>query len=225
MTKSRILAIGDIHGYYNKLQKLLSLIELVKEDELIFLGDYVDKGKDSALVIERLIELSNSNKCTFLLGNHDVGAKNFLLHGDDSYVGLETVESYIINEYDQNEEHKQFFKNLKSYYIDEQDRVFVHGGFTSYRGIGYEPFESNYYWDRTLIESAFAAKNLTPEHINFPNRLRKHKEIYIGHTPTIYYGVEQPMILNNLINIDTGAGLNEYLTVIDINTKQFWQAK
>jgi serine/threonine protein phosphatase 1 len=49
-------------------------------------------------------------------------------------------------------------------------------------------------------------------------------EIYIGHTPTIFYGETEPMNAENMWNIDTGAAFTGKLSIMDINTKQFWQS-
>ena len=59
---SRYIAITDIHGEYEKLENLLSKIDTKKEDIFVFMGDYIDRGKDSRKVIDRVIEQSNYNK-------------------------------------------------------------------------------------------------------------------------------------------------------------------
>ena len=57
----RILAIGDIHGGLKALEQLLERAKITPEDQLIFLGDYVDGWSDSAKVISYLIELAKQN--------------------------------------------------------------------------------------------------------------------------------------------------------------------
>jgi serine/threonine protein phosphatase 1 len=68
-----IYVIGDIHGKYSSLKMILSRITpLRKQDELIFLGDYIDRGVDSDKVIQKLIDLKNKyENVTFLSGNHE----------------------------------------------------------------------------------------------------------------------------------------------------------
>jgi serine/threonine protein phosphatase 1 len=58
----------------------------------------------------------------------------------------------------------------------------------------------------------------------YPKRLKLYSEIYIGHTPTLYYDMEVPMNAVNVWNIDTGAAFNGKLTVMDIETKAYWQS-
>lgn len=58
-------AVGDIHGCFLALKSLLEKLPLSEEDELIFMGDYVDRGPNSREVIEFLIELSKHHRCIF----------------------------------------------------------------------------------------------------------------------------------------------------------------
>ena len=67
----RLLVIGDIHGYSEALKKLLAQVSPGPDDQLVFLGDYVDKGPDVAGVLDALIELKQKVACVFLRGNHD----------------------------------------------------------------------------------------------------------------------------------------------------------
>ncbi|MCW3092210.1 MAG: serine/threonine protein phosphatase 1 [Ferruginibacter sp.] len=84
---------------------------------------------------------------------------------------------------------------------------------------------SNFTWDRTLWEMALTMdKRIKKDSLLFPKRLQIFNEIYIGHTPTLYYNVDIPMQGCNVWNIDTGAGFTGKLTVMDINNKQYWQS-
>src|SRR5688572_8963383 len=69
-----IYAIGDIHGERWKLERLLGRIlpELKPDDLLIFVGDYIDRGPDSAGVIDALLQVQAQRPETvFLRGNHE----------------------------------------------------------------------------------------------------------------------------------------------------------
>ena len=50
------------------------------------------------------------------------------------------------------------------------------------------------------------------------------REIYIGHTPTTKCGTDKPLTALNILNLDTGAGHNGRLTIMDIDTKKYWQS-
>jgi len=229
----RTLVIGDIHGGYKALLQILERAKVIPSDTLIFLGDYVDGWSESAETIQKLIDLSVSNECVFIRGNHDLwcglwldkGATNpvWLAHG-----GKETMNSYVQSGLLANNSHKQFFNNLQNYYIDSQNRLFIHAGFTSMHGVGKEEYESNYYWDRTLWEAALLADKVEEktleDMLTSPKRFNHYKEIYIGHTPTTDYKINVPIKAYNLWNVDTGAAFKGKLTILNIDTKEFWQS-
>lgn len=100
-----IIAIGDIHGRADLLDRLLS--KIAKEfgttpHQLVFLGDYVDRGPDSRAVLDRLVDLRATRPGTVLLkGNHEQAMLDFLAAGPDadawiSWGGEETLLSYSI---------------------------------------------------------------------------------------------------------------------------------
>jgi serine/threonine protein phosphatase 1 len=63
----RIIAIGDIHGCHQEFAELLQLLQLQPEDELILLGDLVNRGPDSS----KVIQLAREHRAFALLGNHE----------------------------------------------------------------------------------------------------------------------------------------------------------
>ena len=82
-----LYAVGDIHGELEKLDELLARLPLRSEDRLLFLGDYIDRGPDSRGVVARLIDLSKTYPCVFLLGNHESMFLDFLGWSDEAYFG------------------------------------------------------------------------------------------------------------------------------------------
>ena len=89
-----LYAIGDIHGELEKLEELLALLPLAEGDELVFLGDYVDRGPDARGVVERLVEFAEHWPCHFLLGNHESMFLDFLGWTDDAYFG---GDAFLLN--------------------------------------------------------------------------------------------------------------------------------
>lgn len=117
----------------------------------------------------------------------------WLAHG-----GRETIESYINSGLLASFLHKNFFRALQNYYIDDQNRLFLRAGFTSMHGVGKEEYEPNYYWDRTLWEAALLAEKIDPNDLkgtlDTPKCFLHYNEIiYIGHTPTTNYNKNTPM--------------------------------
>ena len=67
----RLIAITDIHGEYEKLSSVLEKINPVKEDKIIFMGDYIDRGKKSKEVVDKVISMKNVCSCEYLIGSHE----------------------------------------------------------------------------------------------------------------------------------------------------------
>ncbi|WP_335967111.1 metallophosphoesterase family protein [Galbibacter sp. PAP.153] len=226
----RTLVVGDIHGAYKALKQVMERAGVSPKDRLVFLGDYVDGWSESPAVINMLIELRDTNKCIFIKGNHDAlfldwlqtHKKNeaWLFHG-----GQATVDAYDKLDKATLRIHLNFLESLENYHIDGQNRLFVHAGFTNAHGVANEYFPKMAYWDRSLWEMVLAMdKNLTEDNMFYPQRLRHYSEIYIGHTPTIRIGETVPVNINKVWNIDTGAAYKSPLTILDVDTKEYWQS-
>ena len=77
---SRTIAIGDIHGCATALDRLLVKIQPTQKDTLIGIGDYVDRGMESARTIDMLINLVSKTKFVPLIGNHELMMYLSLIH-------------------------------------------------------------------------------------------------------------------------------------------------
>ncbi|WP_424492650.1 metallophosphoesterase family protein [Salinimicrobium sp. GXAS 041] len=227
---SRVLAIGDIHGGLRALIQLMERAEITPQDRLIFLGDYVDGWSDSANVVSYLIELAKQNTCIFLRGNHDDLTHRWLKTGElnDKWLqhgGQSSIDAYRKFTNKEKEEHIEFYDQMLNYYIDKQNRLFVHAGFTNQKGPEQEYTPTPFYWDRTLWEMALSLNpNLKPEEDIFPKRLSLFEEIFIGHTPVTRIGKTKPVNAANVWNIDTGAAFKGRISVINIDTKEVIQS-
>ena len=226
----RHLIIGDIHGGLKALRQVFEKAGVTPEDKLIFLGDYVDGWSESAAVMDYMLELNSSHDCVFIKGNHDVWCEDWLRTGEADktwlfHGGQATVDSYATVNTATKMQHLNFMEQMPYYYIDEQNRLFIHAGFTSMHGPQKEFHNSNFSWDRTLWEMALTMdKRIKKDSVLFPKRLILFTEIYIGHTPTLYYDVDVPMQGCNVWNMDTGAAFTGKLSIMDIDSKQVWQS-
>ncbi len=227
----RTLVIGDIHGGLKALTQLIEIAKVTKDDRLIFVGDYVDGWSESAQVIQYLIELSKTDKCNVIKGSHDVWCGQWLRTGDGDSVwlahgGKETVDSYDGFSEADKKQHLYFFEDMQLYHIDNDNRLFLHAGFTSGYGVEREIHKENFYFDRTLWEMALTMdKHIDKQSELYPNRLKHYHEIYIGHTPTTNFKQSQPMKAINVWNVDTGAAFKGKLSAMDLETKEMFQSE
>jgi serine/threonine protein phosphatase 1 len=230
MKSAFTFVIGDIHGGLRALQQVLDKARPGADDTLVFLGDYVDGWSESAGVIDYLMQLEQQHHCIFIKGNHDAWCEVWLRSADTEHLwlvsgGAATIASYESYSDAQRLRHLNFLERMKMYYLDEQNRLFIHAGFTSMHGPKGERYETIFYWDRSLWEMALSINPaLTPDDLFYPKRLKHFREIYIGHTPTTNYGISTPMNGGNVWNADTGAAFSGPLTIINADTKQFWQS-
>lgn len=226
----RTLVIGDIHGGFKALEQVLFRGKITPNDKLIFLGDYVDGWSGSAEVVSFLIELAKQNTCIFLRGNHDELAHHWLKTGELNetwlqHGGQSSIDAYRKLSEEEIKPHLRFYESLLNYYIDKENRLFVHAGFTNMHGPQQEYAANMVYWDRTLWETAMATdKNLSQEEKRFPKRLKLFNEIFIGHTPTTRIDKTRPVNMINVWNVDTGAAFKGPLSMIDVNTKEVFQS-
>ncbi|HEY5590252.1 MAG TPA: metallophosphoesterase family protein, partial [Paludibacter sp.] len=133
---NRTFAIGDIHGCFDSLKELIeNKIQLQRNDKLIFLGDYIDRGSKSKEVIDYIIELQEKGyDLITLLGNHESMLVDAYNNDDFKSIwiqngGAETLKSFGVNSLkDMESKYLNFFNNLKLYFeLDEF--LFVHAGF------------------------------------------------------------------------------------------------
>ena len=230
MKQPSIYAIGDIHGGLKALKQLLERLNLKAEDQLIFMGDYVDGWSESAETVFNLMELSKRQKCTFIKGNHDELCYEWLKTGKhtDEWVmhgGQATIKSYAKFTRKEIELQLAFFENLENYKILNQEKLFLHAGFTNLHGPHKEYFSKMLYWDRSLWEMALAINpQLSKDDVLYPKRLLLFNEIYVGHTPVTRIGKTKPVNAACVWNVDTGAAFKGPLTAINIATKEIVQS-
>jgi serine/threonine protein phosphatase 1 len=217
--------MGDVHGNLHAFNQCIERSGFnSEEDTLVQLGDVSDRYPDTAKVVEKLMEIP---KLIAIRGNHDEWTMNWFASGvkNTTWIfngGAQTIESYSALEGDIDiERHKKFFVEIQQdFYIDSNNRIFVHGGFENPKGPAYDADVSNCRWDRELWISAMEGEKIDRK----PELLQGFNEIYIGHTPTLNWFMEEPMRACNVWNMDTGVATTGKLTIMDIETKEFWQS-
>lgn len=248
----RTLAIGDIHGNYLGFKQCLERSNFdYTEDTLISLGDVVDGHSQSYEVVEELIKIPN---LIAIKGNHDDWFFDWIKTGinpsnwmqGQKATGLSYLEQidpnkpfwdyqispgggkhFVCSLKPKNipQSHKDFFANQKEYYLDSENRLFVHGGFNRHYPI--EDQGDILWWDRDLWSQAltYESMGVGPLDKKPPFKMvGDFKEVFIGHTSTQFWKEDEPMVAANIINLDTGGGWFGKVTIMDVNTKEFWQS-
>jgi serine/threonine protein phosphatase 1 len=253
----RTFTTTDTHGCNEELRECLELAGFrYDKDVLIHIGDCTDRGPDSYGVIETLLSIKN---LIAIRGNHDSYIETFIKtgyhpweHGSHhtllSYInGLELPYPEIKVHYRGRSggaisnftaqhmpiTHRNFFLHTQvDYYVDSQNRLFVHGGYDPMEKIE-EQHSSFLSWDRELVQhlASFVENDKEPPayaDVNF------FKRVFVGHTPTLVFkkfidraqpfkiwkpedaNFTEPMYMAQLVNLDTGCCFGGKLSVIDI---------
>lgn len=218
----RLLAIGDIHGCYLSLRQLVEdKLQLTIADQLVFIGDYIDRGLQSKEVLDYIIQLKDDGySIVTLKGNHesmlmkarqeDIYLVNWLYNG-----GRATMESFQVRHPDTiPDPYIQFLSNLSMHY-QKGSYVFVHAGFNYTLN---DPYTDEYAMLWTRSEG--------PAHPRFQD-----KTIIHGHSVTTLADLEERMKRHYpIINIDTGCIYTSktgsgYLSAIDLTNWKVFSVK
>ena len=229
---SRIVIVGDIHGYNEPVEEMINKIDVSENDLLIFIGDYIDRGPASKQVVDYLITFKQMNKNTlFLKGNHEdmmlgsmgtpavvMDVNTWLYNGGSTTLasyGMNRKEIYrLTSVWDDSERfqmmkdfipesHIDFFLDLQMF-IESEHYFFCHAGINPYNTI-YEGKMNTYdlLWMRDHIYSDVT---------------RWEKIVVCGHTP-----LRDVLLTDKLICIDTGLYYYGKLSAIDVLSREIYQ--
>lgn len=242
------MVLGDVHGAYLALIQVLERSGFDYENDwLITIGDIVDGWGDSYLCVEELLKIKNRID---IIGNHDNFLLSFINSGihDESWAlgGLSTAKSYAkaagfellyhqkgvnfngsptytanLNSGDIPESHQKFFRGQHKYYKDPDNNLFVHGGFNPTTPIR-NALAYNLMWDRHLWATHLNIKDSSMKIIYAED----FNQIFIGHTATFGKPLltDKPVHIDKLWNVDTGAGGGGKLTLMNVDTNEYWQS-
>lgn len=214
----RVYAVGDIHGRFDLLEKLLGLIRAgaagaVEHNMLVFLGDYVDRGPQSKDVVQRLVELDWPGwEIVALRGNHEQMMLDFCDNADVYPLwrengAAETLASYGVRPPSFNDcaefararedflgklppAHLAFLRALPLFHT-VGDYFFVHAGVRPAVALDRQSPD-----DLIWIREEFLFSDLVLDKI-----------VVHGHSPS-----ERPEVRSNRIGVDTGAYATDCLT-------------
>lgn len=216
---SRLFAMGDIHGAAKALDQVLERSGFNRgEDRLIFLGDVCDGWPETRQCVDILLSIPG---LVAILGNHDDWARQWMRVGWCQPVwtnqgGRATVLSYGCLE-SVPPSHREFFENTKHWH-QEGERIFVHAGFEWWaHPMATDP--EQLMWDREMWGEAQRRETFNEG----PQKLTEYGAVFLGHTATIRQS-DEPVKACEIWNLDQGAGYAGRLTIMDVETEEFWQS-
>jgi serine/threonine protein phosphatase 1 len=216
-----LYVIGDIHSNYKALKQVINKLGLNGKEEIVFIGDLCEGiANECDKCLELLMEFEN---LTPIIGNHDIFLKDWYETNMYKKIWLKMGGGVTMDCFNSNKKAKDlldgYFLKSKYYHVIE-DKFFCHAGFNQKRLINKQK-NIKFCTDRTLYEKVGNFKTPIQIKMNEKNDV-PIKDIFIGHTPTKN---KKPDFVQNLINIDTGAGNIGKLTMMNIYTKEYWQSK
>ena len=211
----KIFAIGDIHGCLEKLKELMDKLVIDNEkDTLVFIGDYIDRGKSGKEVVDYVLHLKSKYKNVIcLLGNHEQlfmqyldGLDEGLYLGNGGISNLSSYEIFLSDNIKERKkkvpaEHLKFFESLLPYY-ETNDYIFVHAGIRPGLPLAEQTLDDLLWIRNEFIE----------------NGKDFDKLVIFGHTPLII-----PLIEKNKIGIDTGVVYGGKLTCVELPKLEIYQ--
>lgn len=203
-----MIAVGDIHGHLLALDSLIRWIAPAGHDRLVFLGDYVSRGPDSAGVVQRVIELSDACQVIALKGNHEEMLLDALKSEREFENWMSCGGQAALASYDGDlnlipPRHLEFFRGLHRF-CETESHFFIHAN--------YAP---NWRLEDHDSRTAFW--------LSLDDLPRPHysgKVAVVGHTPQMDGNI---LDLGYLNCIDTGCGFGGLLTALEVQTGQVWQ--
>ena len=224
----KTFVVGDIHGAYKAFMQCLGRSAFdYHKDRLVVIGDVCDGYPD---VVECFDELLKVDNLVFIWGNHDKWAYDFYRGITGGYAepfwlkqgGSATFDAYA-KIGGMPAAHLEILKNAHVALEEKASgvlRLFVHGGIDPNKKLESQDPELCM-WDRQLLHSAREKHNQKREDYKFGG----HDEIFIGHTTTQAFAqTTLPLHFCNVWNLDTGAGWNGKLTIMNVETKEYWQS-
>jgi serine/threonine protein phosphatase 1 len=210
MTQPRTIAVGDVHGCIHALDAVLDAIQPGGDDQLVLMGDYIDRGHESRAVIDRILELSGRCHVVSLLGNHELMLLRGLAAADERHFwlqfgGRETLDSYGGHPSGIPPAHLDFMRSCLRFF-ETETHFFVHANYAPDLDLSEQP-ESLLLWTH-LIRSV-------------PAPHKCGKIAVVGHTPQVSGEI---LDLGHLICVDTYCVGGGWLTALDVANRTVWQA-
>ena len=242
----RILVIGDIHANFDGLISLWEKISVTADDLVIFLGDYIDRGKQAAEVLQWIMQKSKDENFIFLCGNHEQMMVSTFSKRYEPEFGLSNGGNSTLSNLKTNPEVLveivNFIANLAIYHsmeIGGREYIFVHAG-----------IRGNFSMEEQDVEYLLWARE---EFLAKDRGYNGDAMVIVGHTPIQKLFIEKNSVMfdagyigkyliantheknikiqpykipnRNILMMDTGSYMEDgKISCVDILSGEFWQS-
>ncbi|MFM7053332.1 MAG: metallophosphoesterase [Bacteroidota bacterium] len=236
MNAARTIIIGDVHGCLRELDELLLQLKPAADDHLVFIGDLIDRGPDSAGVVKRVHALETHCRLDLVLGNHEEKLLRYLSHkqaGSHEWRNMRGIDEFDGLLLQLSDNHLQFIANAHWFIkLPEINHIAVHGGLPAHldlSGMERLPWGMEKNLTKTFrlmnklrFEShqghfeALGTEN--SQSVYWANRYNGHWGAAVfGHHPFMQ---PQPCIFPNAIGLDTGCVYGGWLSAMVISNEK-----
>ena len=209
----KLIAIGDVHGCSHELEDLLDKLSPSRDDQVLFLGDLVNRGPDS----RRFVEIVRTNGFKSLMGNHEYRLLSYRKHRDPSILkryDYETLQQLERKDW-------EYLSRMEAFYETENSEfVCVHGG-----------FRPGLPWRTQSMATVCKTKWISPEEIPPAKRQGNNSihwsELWKGPATVIYGHTPDPEVryAPHALCIDTSCAYGGFLTACVLPEMEIIQVK
>ena len=226
--------IGDVHGCIDELLDLVQRLRPERNDRLIFIGDLIDRGPNSAAVVRQVVKWSKDLEVKLVLGNHEEKFLRYVKHvnlGSGQEKGMTGTEEFpaLLSSISE-DEFKFLEQSFYSLHLPELNAFLVHGGL--WRTVSFPmpatyPFESSSSLVFKHLPLLTKVRYLSPEGkcISLGQESANDffwAEKYDGAYGHVYFGHQtflqsSPKLFDFATGIDTGCVYGGWLSAVEIS--------
>jgi len=225
---SRTFIFGDVHGCLVELDALLDQLKLTNKDRLVFAGDLVDKGPDSAGVVRRVRELSKRMQVDLVLGNHEENHIRWMGKTPDEKAKMKRHVEFTKIHKNMSDADREYLKSARLY-------VEIPGGLVTHAGIPeflkrlpeLGDFDKLPRKARDLAKQMCRLRYIDAEgkfvglYDTDPTIHTYWAEVYDGRFGKVFFGhqpfmQDEPKVFENAVGIDLGCVFGGYLCAIEL---------
>jgi serine/threonine protein phosphatase 1 len=225
----RTIIVGDVHGCIVELNALIDRLKLTNKDRLVFAGDLVDKGPDSAGVVKRVRQLAEQMLVDVVLGNHEENHIRWMGKTPEKRSEMKRHAEFVEIHKGMSDSDREWLRTTPKLYVQVDGGLVTHAGIPEFLRQLPELGE----FDKLPRKSRDLAKQMcrlryVDQKGNFvglydtdPTVHTFWAERYGGQFGTVWFGhqpfmEEQPKHFPNAVGIDLGCVFGGYLCAVEV---------